>query len=395
MNRETRLLKNIDWLSILLYILLVFIGLLNIYAAIYNENHNNIFDLTQSYGKQFMWIGTAFALACFIMMIDSKFFTAFSIPIYILVMLSLVTVLILGVESKGARSWFDIGGIRIQPAEFGKFATCLAIANVMSRNGFQIMRLKSICIIGLLLLIPVSLIILQNDTGSALVYSSFILVMYREGLPGSILLLCFIFIAVFILTLLYSSFVVSIIIIAGSLIAFIYYRQRPKEFYKILCIFISALALLVLSNWLLKLQISNLKLLLTAYLLSSLIGLFFIYKRKMKHILSLYYPIENVVPNITNTFNVYLRMENGSGTVGIGDCIASISGQAMAAAAAWDGKITIEETAARFSIGGGLTAKNFTDAIAVETMELVQRSYSDTMKGRTTVGAFCRPVTLT
>ena len=113
-----------------------------------------------------------------------------------------------------------------------------------------------------------------------------------------------------------------------------------------------------------------------------------------KHILSLYYPIENVVPNITNTFNVYLRMENGSGTVGIGDCIASISGQAMAAAAAWDGKITIEETVARFSIGGGLTAKTFTDAIAVETMELVQRNYSDTISGRTAVGAFCRPVTL-
>ena len=112
-----------------------------------------------------------------------------------------------------------------------------------------------------------------------------------------------------------------------------------------------------------------------------------------KHILSLYYPIENVVPNITNTFNVYLRVENGSGTVGIGDCIASISGQAMAAAAAWDGKITIEETAALFSIGGGLTAKSFTDAIAVETMELVQRNYSDTISGRTAVGAFCRPVT--
>lgn len=113
-----------------------------------------------------------------------------------------------------------------------------------------------------------------------------------------------------------------------------------------------------------------------------------------KHILSLYYPIENVVPNITNTFNVYLRMENGSGTVGIGDCIASISGQATAATAAWDGKITIEETAALFSIGGGLTAKSFTDAIAVETMELVQRNYSDTITGRTAVGAFCRPVTL-
>lgn len=113
-----------------------------------------------------------------------------------------------------------------------------------------------------------------------------------------------------------------------------------------------------------------------------------------KHILSLYYPIENVVPNITNTFNVYLRMENGSGTVGIGDCIASISGQAMAAAAAWDGKITIEESIGLFAIGGGLQVKNYADVMAVETMELVQRSYSDTITGRTSIGAFCRPVTL-
>src|SRR5699024_1505231 len=96
-----------------------------------------------------------------------------------------------------------------------------------------------------------------------------------------------------------------------------------------------------------------------------------------KHILSLYYPIENIVPNITNTFNVYLRMEDGSGSVGIGDCIASISGQAMAAAAAWDGRIDIEETAALFSVGGGLQGKNMTDVMATETMELVQRSYSD------------------
>ena len=114
-----------------------------------------------------------------------------------------------------------------------------------------------------------------------------------------------------------------------------------------------------------------------------------------KHILSLYYPIENIVPNITNTFNVYLRMEDGSGSVGIGDCIASISGQAMAAAAAWDGRIDIEETSELFSVSGGLQARDFTEAVDVGTMELVQKSYSDTMTGRTTVGAFCRPVTLT
>lgn len=113
-----------------------------------------------------------------------------------------------------------------------------------------------------------------------------------------------------------------------------------------------------------------------------------------KHILSLYYPIENIVPNITNTFNVYLRMEDGSGSVGVGDCIASISGQAMAAAAAWDGRIDIEETAALFSVGGGLQGKSFTDVIAVETMELVQKSYSDTLTAKPKIGAFCRPVTL-
>ena len=113
-----------------------------------------------------------------------------------------------------------------------------------------------------------------------------------------------------------------------------------------------------------------------------------------KHILSLYYPIENIVPNITNTFNVYLRMEDGSGSVGIGDCIASISGQAMAAAAAWDGRIDIEETAALFSVGGGLQGKGFTDVMTVETMELVQKSYSDILSAKPKIGAFCRPVTL-
>ena len=113
-----------------------------------------------------------------------------------------------------------------------------------------------------------------------------------------------------------------------------------------------------------------------------------------KHILSLYYPIENIVPNITNTFNVYLRMEDGSGSVEIGGCIASISGQAMAAAAAWDGRIDIEESTALFGIRGGLKAKGISDTIAMETMELVQRNYTDTLAAKPGIGAFCRPVTL-
>lgn len=113
-----------------------------------------------------------------------------------------------------------------------------------------------------------------------------------------------------------------------------------------------------------------------------------------KHILFLYYPIDNVVPNITNTFEVYLRMANGTGSVDTGGCIAAISGQAMAAAAAWDGKINIEETTAGFMIGGGLQGKGYAETIKMETMELVQKSYSDHVADKYAIGAFCRPVVM-
>lgn len=112
-----------------------------------------------------------------------------------------------------------------------------------------------------------------------------------------------------------------------------------------------------------------------------------------KHTLALYYPIEQIVEDYTNTFNVYLRMSKGTGNIGTGDCIASISGQSMAAAPAWDGKITVEETVQSFLIGGGIPVKSFEGVIHTETMELVQRSYSDTI-GRISIGAFCCPIEL-
>lgn len=285
MNRQSELIKNIDWLSIFLYTLLVLLGWVNIYAAVYNDSHSNIFDITQKYGKQLIWIGAAFILGFFIMLTDSKFFTAFSFVIYGLTIGLLAAVLVFGVESHGARSWFEIGGIRIQPAEFGKFATCLAIANVMSRHGFKMMRFSSLALIGLLLAIPAGLIILQNDTGSALVYSSFILVMYREGLHGSLLLLCFITVAIFIFTLIYPPIAVLSMIIGGSLIAFLYYRQNKQEFYRLIIFLLGCFVLMLFLKWLLSLPVENVKLLLYTYLLTSLIGIFFIYKRKMHHIM--------------------------------------------------------------------------------------------------------------
>lgn len=285
MNRQSNLLKNIDWVSIFLYTLLIFMGWLNIYAAVYDDTHSNILDMTQKYGKQLLWIGASFLIGFLILLTDSKFFTAFSFVIYGLMICLLAAVLVFGREVNGARSWFELGGIRIQPAEFAKFATALAVANVMSRHGFKIMRFSSLLQLGILLFIPAALIILQNDTGSALVYSSFILAMYREGLHGSILLLCFVTVALFILTLLYSPFTVLLIIILASLIAFWYYRQGKGEWYKVLLFMTGCFFLSWGICWVLQGSVSLYQLLLYTYMLTCLIGVYFIYKRKMKRIM--------------------------------------------------------------------------------------------------------------
>lgn len=286
-SRSNNLLANIDWVSILLYLLLVLIGWLNIYAAVYDENHSSIFDISQKYGKQLIWIGAAFVLAFLVLLTDSKFFTTFSMVIYGIMIFLLIAVLFLGTETKGARSWFEVGDFRIQPAEFAKFATNLAIAYVMSRHNFKVMRFSSLLTIGLILALPAELIILQNDTGSALVYSSFILVLFREGLHGSILLLCFVAAAIFIMALLYSPFTVLLVIIGGTLIAFYYYRHDIRELFQIILFIGCGFGLFVLIKWMFNLLISDYYMLLTVYVITSITAIYPIYKRKMKNMITL------------------------------------------------------------------------------------------------------------
>ena len=286
-SRSNNLLANIDWVSILLYLLLVLIGWLNIYAAVYDENHSSIFDISQKYGKQLIWIGAAFVLAFLVLLTDSKFFTTFSMVIYGIMIFLLIAVLFFGTETKGARSWFEVGDFRIQPAEFAKFATNLAIAYVMSRHNFKVMRFSSLLTIGLLLALPSGLIILQNDTGSALVYSSFILVLFREGLHGSILLLCFVAAAIFIMALLYSPFTVLLVIIGGTLIAFYYYRHDIRELFQIILFIGCGFGLFVLIKWMFNLLISDYYMLLTVYVITSITAIYPIYKRKMKNMITL------------------------------------------------------------------------------------------------------------
>ena len=286
-SRSNNLLANIDWVSILLYLLLVLIGWINIYAAVYDENHSSILDISQKYGKQLIWIGAAFVLAFLVLLTDSKFFTTFSMVIYGIMIFLLIAVLFLGTETKGARSWFEVGDFRIQPAEFAKFATNLAIAYVMSRHNFKVMRFSSLLTIGLILALPAGLIILQNDTGSALVYSSFILVLFREGLHGSILLLCFVAAAIFIMALLYTPFTVLLVIIGGTLIAFYYYRHDIRELFQIILFIGCGFGLFVLIKWMFNLSISDYYMLLIVYVITSITAIYPIYKRKMKNMITL------------------------------------------------------------------------------------------------------------
>lgn len=188
MRNRTNVFTNLDWVTILTYLVLVIIGWLSIYAAVYNEEHSKIFDLSQRYGNQLLWIGFSLLVALIILMIEGSFFTSFAYPIYGFVILMLIGVLLFGTEIKGAKSWFRIGSFAIQPAEFGKFATALALAKFLSVLGINMKYLKTKVTAIAIVILPAMLILLQNDTGSMLVYFSFIIVLYREGLSGNVLL---------------------------------------------------------------------------------------------------------------------------------------------------------------------------------------------------------------
>ncbi len=220
MIRKVSLIKSLDWWSVALYALLVFLGWINIYAAVYNDSHQSILDFSQRYGKQLIWICAAAFLVVLILIIDSKFYSAFAYPIFFSLLLTLILLLVFGRDVKGARSWIDLGFFRFQPAEFTKFATCLALAQYASQYNFKIQQLKSLFTAGLIILSPMLLIVLQGDAGSALVYTVFLLVLYREGLPGIVIFLGFWAIVLFVITLLIPSlWVLGLVLFLGLLIA--------------------------------------------------------------------------------------------------------------------------------------------------------------------------------
>ena len=168
--RDTGLAKTVDWWLIGCWVLLVLIGWANIYASIHSTDPASIFDWGCRSGKQAVWIASSFVIAAVILfVIPPRLYEGLSLPIYLGVLLLLISVIFLGIEVKGSRSWFEFGPVRFQPAEVSKISTSLLLATVMSQLGYRIGRMKDFIITALIILIPMGIIVLQSETGSALV----------------------------------------------------------------------------------------------------------------------------------------------------------------------------------------------------------------------------------
>lgn len=238
MRQRKNIFQNIDWITVLLYFLLVLIGWVNIYAAVYNQEHQYIFDLSQNSGKQLIWIGTSAFLALVILIIDAKFFSTFSYVIYLLVIALLIGVLLFGKEIAGSKSWFQIGSFSLQPAEFAKFAAALALAKYLSKMDLNLNKFTTKAVAVTIIFAPAILILLQHDTGSALVFSALILVLYREGLSGNILLLGLFIALLFILALLINKFILIALLAANAILIYYLYKGLRKKVVWIVGIFV-------------------------------------------------------------------------------------------------------------------------------------------------------------
>jgi|AP95_1055475.scaffolds.fasta_scaffold00437_8 rod shape determining protein RodA len=234
MRRAKRIFGNVDWTIVSMYLLLLFFGWINIYASQYNDDQTLLLDFSQRHGKQLIFITISLFVAFIILIIDWKFIEAFSNILYGGIIILLIILLITGEQTAGATSWFNIGNYKFQPSEFAKFITILALAKYLNTHNIKMQafstKLKSFIII----LVPMLLIILQNDLGTALVFLSLILLLYREGLSGNILILGLVVCILFIVTLLITKFVFSGILVAIALLLFLFSRRKKKEFIVIL-----------------------------------------------------------------------------------------------------------------------------------------------------------------
>ena len=187
-DANTSVFRWLDWPTIILYLILVVAGAVSIYAASYDFDRASMFDFNEFSGKQFLWIGLSLVIGCAILRCAYRIYETYAYPVYICVLLIMVVTIFVAPDIKGSRSWLVLGPVSIQPAEFGKFATALALAKLFNSYNFVLnQKISNYCSAFIIIFIPVALILLQHETGSALVYISLFFVLYREGMSGLVL----------------------------------------------------------------------------------------------------------------------------------------------------------------------------------------------------------------
>jgi rod shape determining protein RodA len=226
--REKKIIDTdtFDWPIILIYIVMVLFGWFNIYSASWNESTGSIFDLTKNYGKQFLFICISGFIAIFWMFLDYKVFNIFSYLVYGVLVALVISVFVLGKEVAGNKNWIPIGSFNLQPAEFAKYGVSLALAKFLGTPEARLKNKNTMRIAIGIFLLPMALILLQKDTGSALVFLSFSLVLYREGLSGIWFVLALCAIIIFILTLYFGWIWVSCIFSGLALLFYIFSSRR-------------------------------------------------------------------------------------------------------------------------------------------------------------------------
>lgn len=266
-NNELIEKGSVDRPALILYLVFVLIGWFNIYAASYDlENATGMFDLSTRAGSQLIWIGTSLLLAFALIKIEVSFYETYAFLFYLIGIVLLIITLIFAKEINGSRSWLILGPVRLQPAEFMKFIIALSLAKVFYEYDFKLMERKNLLLVMAIILLPVILVIFQSETGTALVYLSFILVLYREGLPGGVLFMGIAAIAYFILGIKFSDTQIgslssgeiistALIIIFSSGLVWSYLKRKKSSFYIILFSAVIALVAYIISlfnvqvNW--------------------------------------------------------------------------------------------------------------------------------------------------
>lgn len=287
MKRRINVWSNIDWLTVVLYLFLVFLGWINIYSAVYNEEHQSIFDFSQRYGKQMIWIVAAIVIAILITIIDSNFYSFFAYFLHFVILFLLVVVTLFGTEIHGSRAWLEFGNVRFQPAEFAKITTALALARYLSSHNVAMNRLKTYLWLGAIILVPMAIILLQNDAGSALVFVAFVLVLYRQGLPLGVLLFGVYVVALFILALILEKLFVIFGTIGLALIVLWVLNKKFKHVWVAAIIMLASGGLLYGANQLFDLNIPMYYVILGALVFSSIFFIILSYWYKVPRVMVL------------------------------------------------------------------------------------------------------------